>query len=68
MVTPRSGNGSPLDHLPEELTTQLGQDTPLEDVVAASPYDLDADGMYTEGYLVLTADRLGNLHLRNGHW
>ncbi|HUX15984.1 MAG TPA: ABC transporter ATP-binding protein [Phycisphaerae bacterium] len=68
MVTPSSGNGSPLDHLPEELAAQLGQDTPLEDVVAAAPYDLDARGMYTEGYLVLTADRLGHLHRDNGHW
>jgi len=68
MVTPSGGNSSPLDHLPEELVAQLGRDTPLDDVVAAAPYDLDAGGMYTEGYLVLTTDRLGHLHCSDGHW
>ena len=68
MVSPRRGNGSPLDHLPEDLADQLGRHTPLEAVLAASPYDLDAGGMYTEGYLVLTADRLGNCHRRDSQW
>jgi ATP-binding cassette, subfamily B, bacterial len=68
MVSPRRGNGSPLDHLPEDLADELGRQIPLADVVAASPYDLDAGGLYTEGYLVLTADRLGNCHRRDGQW
>ena len=58
----------PLDHLPEDLAGQLGRDVPLEDVVATAPYDVDAGGMYTEGYLVLTADRLGRFERCNGQW
>ena len=67
MVTAKNGQDRPLDHLPEDLIAQLGRDASLEPV-AAAPYDLDDDGMYTEGYLVLTSDRLGHFERRNGQW
>ena len=59
---------NPLDHLPEDLTAMIAEHTPLDGVVAASAYDVDARGMYTEGYLVLTGDRLGHFERTNSHW
>ncbi len=57
-----------LDHLPEDLAEQLGRDVPLSEVVSAAPYDVDAGGMYTEGYLVLTPERLGRFERSDGRW
>jgi ATP-binding cassette subfamily B protein len=37
-------------------------------VAAVAPYDLDDRGMYAEGYLLLTADRLGHFTRSNGQW
>ncbi len=63
-----SDNDRPLDHLPEDLAQELSPEVLPDDVVAAAPYDIDADGMYTEGYLVLTSDRLGCFRRNNGQW
>lgn len=68
MLAPSNEPGSPLDHLPEDLIAQLGRDALLEDAVAATPYDLNSAGEYTEGYLVLTAERLGYFERRDSNW
>jgi len=49
-----------LDRLPAELLTRVRADARPDDVVACAPFDLDADGMYLEGHLVLTDRRLGS--------
>ncbi|MGB2820597.1 MAG: ABC transporter ATP-binding protein [Phycisphaerae bacterium] len=50
----------PLDHLPAELLTRVQADARPDDVVACAPFDLDADGMYLQGQLILTDRRLGS--------
>ena len=37
-------------------------------VQAAAAHDLAADGRYTDSYLILTDDRLGQFHHVDGHW
>jgi len=50
----------PLGHLPAELLKRIQADAQPDDVVACAPFDLDADGMYLEGQLILTDRRLGS--------
>ncbi len=57
-----------LAHVPDELRDRVRRDVPIEDVLAWARYDLDSDGMYITGYLVLAADRLGCFIERNGRW
>ena len=57
-----------LAHVPDELRDRVRRDMPIEDVLAWARYDLDSDGMYVTGYLVLAADRLGHFIKRNGRW
>jgi len=57
-----------LDRLPQDLTALVSRNVPLEAVVAAAPYDLDDRGMYSEGYLLLTEDRLGCFARGDGRW
>ncbi|MGB2821043.1 MAG: ABC transporter ATP-binding protein [Phycisphaerae bacterium] len=68
MVPLKNETDNPLDHLPEDLAKQLGGTVSPEAVVAVAPYDLDAHGMYAEGYLLLTEDRLGHFTRGNGEW
>jgi ATP-binding cassette subfamily B protein len=57
-----------LGHLPQDLLEALrGQVTP-DSVQAASPYDLDPAGRYTDSYLVLTEEQLGQFHHVDGSW
>ena len=48
----------PLDHLPPELLERVRVEVVAAALVCA-PFDLDEDGRYLEGYLVLTEDQLG---------
>ena len=49
----------PLDHLPDELQVRLAEGSDPPNALAAAPFDLDDEGMYLDGYLVLTEERLG---------
>jgi len=54
--------------LPDDLLDTVGRTVPLGSVVAAAAYDLDDHGMYADGYLVLTEEKLGYFARRNGRW
>ena len=58
----------PTDHLDETLLHALRRDVSLESILLCAAYDLDTGGMYTEGYLILTQDRLGDFVRTDGHW
>ncbi|MHC4562509.1 MAG: ABC transporter ATP-binding protein [Planctomycetota bacterium] len=58
----------PLGCLPKDLADQLGRSGKTESALAATPCDLDAGGMFTEGYLLLTDSQLGHYCRRNGDW
>ncbi len=49
----------PLHCLPKELIEHLGDDQ-RDALLAATPYDLDAHGMYADGYLLLTPEGVGH--------
>ena len=59
MSTEENTKDNPLDQLPEELLGRVRADLAREEALACAPFDLDEDGMYLEGYLVLTGSRLG---------
>jgi ATP-binding cassette subfamily B protein len=65
---PDADNKKPLDHLPPELVVRISADVPADAVQVCAPYDLDAGGRYSEGYLVLANGRLGDFRRRDGQW
>jgi ATP-binding cassette subfamily B protein len=50
----------PLHCLPKDLIEHLAQEVDRDSILAATPYDLDPHGNYTEGYLLLTAEGVGH--------
>ena len=60
----------PLGYLPEDLQERVRADSPREEPLASAPFDLDAEGMYLEGYLVLTDKRLAGFcrAVDDGDW
>ena len=60
----------PLDHLPDDLRARVRGEEGGPDSLACAPFDLDDDGRYLEGYLVLTPDRLTGYTRAggNGDW
>ena len=68
MAAPENETDNSLDHLPEELAEQLGGAVSAAEVLAVAPLDLDGRGMYAEGYLLLTEQRLGHFLRVDGHW
>ena len=63
-----NNESDPLEHLPEDLKRRIEDDVPLKSIRVAAPYDLDAEGRYIDGHLVLTDERLGRFTRRNGEW
>ena len=57
-----------VDHLPEDLLSEIARELPRDRITAATPYDLDRRGRYLEGYLVLSEDRLGGFRRDDGRW
>jgi ATP-binding cassette subfamily B protein len=56
----------PIDLLPDSLRSRLMRRE--QEVTAAAGVDVDEQGHYAEGYLVLAGDQLGHFHRDNGHW
>ena len=59
---------NPLDRLPKELVDWLGEAAPRGEKAMVAPFNLDDRGMYAEGYLFLTASRLGHFARVDGRW
>jgi len=57
-----------LAHVPESLRDRVQRDLPLDEVAAWAPYDLNEDGVYVHGWLVLAEDRLGHFLGDDGQW
>ena len=57
-----------LDHLPLSLLERIRNELAVEAVQAAAACDLDSQGFYADGYLVLAPGRLGYFVGRDGHW
>jgi len=57
-----------LQRLPEDLRAQVERSVPRGTILTAAPYDLDARGVYTEGYLLLTEGGLRHFRRRDGGW
>jgi len=68
MSTGRNDQDKPFDHLPEDLLGQLRRETDLESIVEVAAFDLDRNGRYTEGELILTDSRLGHYVRQDGRW
>ncbi len=71
MAEPANNNketDSSLERLPDGLLDRVDETVSRDAVLAAAPYDLDQRGAYTEGYLLLTEDRLGNFSRTGEHW
>ncbi len=68
MISSASATGSPLSHLPEPLLSVIQEHVPAETVQFVAPYDLDSEGNYVSGYLVLAGVELGNFEHRDGRW
>ena len=58
----------PLGHLPDALRERLRRELPDLPVLAVARHDLDAQGRYDEGWLVLSEGRLGAFRRRDGTW
>jgi ATP-binding cassette, subfamily B, bacterial len=59
---------TPLDALPDDLRDRLSSTDLGGEVLATTPYDLDSHGMFTEGFLLLTASRLGHFSREGEAW
>ena len=57
-----------LDHLPPSLLERIRTELALEAIQAAAACDLDSQGLYADGYLVLAPGRLGYFVGRDGTW
>ena len=68
MITFRNGQDNSLKCLPKDLIEHLSGDGRAEVMLAATPYDLDEHGKFTEGYLLLTNSRFGHYYRSNGSW
>jgi ATP-binding cassette subfamily B protein len=68
MTSDNTAKPDSLDHLPEGLLADLSLQVRQQDIEAAAAVDLDADGRYADGCLVLTERRLGCCTRSNGTW
>jgi len=68
MIAKNAKKVNPIDHLPDELHPRLKRDLGTENIRAAAAFDLDGSGKYIEGYLVLTANRLGQYVRSDDQW
>jgi len=59
---------TPLKCLPKDLIEHLSGDARVDRALAAAPYDLDSDGNYTEGYVLLTDKEFGHFRRSDGAW
>ena len=57
-----------IDHLPDALKEKLTESVSADAICAVAPFDLTREGRYTEGYLVLTEDKLGEFVHADGRW
>ncbi|MCY2924463.1 MAG: ABC transporter transmembrane domain-containing protein, partial [Planctomycetota bacterium] len=67
-MTDAPAKPNPLDHLPDGLLADLGGQVNPPDIEAAAGLDLDVDGRYADGALLLTAERLGHCTRTDGRW
>jgi ATP-binding cassette, subfamily B, bacterial len=56
-----------LQHLPDGLLEAVRRNVDLADILASAGLDLDADGRYGWGQLLLTREQLGVFYCSNGH-
>jgi len=54
--------------MPADLMAEVTKAAAREEVQAVAACDLDERGMYADGYLVLTDERLGYFRRRDGRW
>jgi len=57
-----------LGHLPKDLLDRVVAEVQGGTVRTAAPFDLDANGMYVDGWLILTDGKLGHFISRKGKW
>ena len=65
---PSTDKPDPLGHLPAALREAILSQVKLQDVQEHAAHDLDEQGMYFEGHLVLTERALGQFRLVQGQW
>ena len=63
-----AANGDLLGHLPEDLRTAILADVRTGDLQAHAAHDLDEQGNYFQGHLLLTDSSLGDYRLSDGRW
>ncbi|MFP3938123.1 MAG: ABC transporter transmembrane domain-containing protein [Phycisphaerae bacterium] len=68
MKDDNSGSPEELDIIPDDLRQRLEQDISLQQVELCAPIDLDNQGRYIEGQLILTGDAIGRYVRRGGEW
>lgn len=68
MTDPQAKKEDVLGHLPPDLLEALAEQVQADAVQAAAAHDLAPDGRYTESYLILTDDRLGQFRRVDGRW
>ena len=68
VISPTDTTDNPMDQLPQELADNLHEIVAVDTLVAAVPYDLDEQGMYVEGCLLLTEDKFGHFVRTDGQW
>ena len=68
MTESQTTTPDPLDHVPEDLRQVIARTVPTDSVQLSARYDLDEQGMYVDGWLVLTEDRLGRFLRQNEEW
>ena len=64
----KNEQSSPLDALPDDLVAHILSTDLGGEAIAATPYDLDSHGMFTEGFLLLTENRLGHFRRDGESW
>ncbi len=68
MTDTENNSLSHVDHLPEDLRRRIVREVGEESILAAAEFDLDDNGMYVEGHLVLADGRVGHFTRRDGEW
>lgn len=57
-----------LAHLPPDLLAAIAGDALPADILVSAAHDLDAQGRYAEGFLILTDAKLGHFSSSNSSW
>ena len=66
--SPQTDGGDSLGRLPAALAGRVRSEASGAGILATAAFDLDAEGRYAEGWLVLAADRLGVFRLAGDRW